>query len=268
VITRSKSTTDNQQFLKGDFMADELAVQNETKSVHLVARSPQEMAAAQEDLGAWLTAKVAAIDQEVSELKAATEAAIQNGWQHQTLAGQLSKARQQHVYYAKMLQAVKAGYCIIPNFPIDVFAIRVTRQKPSAHAASTKYSYQDPGRMIADEQPQLLPAGQGRYVSPQQTVKRWNDAPIKDEKGNETIERWAKPVNFGDISFPLIAAQSVVMNSTQQAMALQLFDAIGICPESRPKGDPMIIGQIRLSKSRGSKMASFIIAWHLDVRTL
>jgi hypothetical protein len=32
--------------------------------------------------------------------------------------------------------------------------------------------------------------------------------------------------------------------------------------------DPMIIGQIRLSKSRGSKMASFIIAWHLDVRTL
>jgi hypothetical protein len=249
-------------------MADELAVQNETKSVHLVARSPQEMAAAQEDLGAWLTAKVAAIDQEVSELKAATEAAIHNGWQYQTLAGQLSKARQQHVYYAKMLQAVKAGYCIIPNFPIDVFAIRVTREKPSARAASTNWANSDPGRMIADETPDIRPAGEGRYESPSQTVKRWSAPPTKDAQGKEIVTRWAKPVNFGDISFPLIAAQSVVMNSTQQAMALQLFDAIGICPESRPKGDPMIIGQIRLSKARGAKMASFIIAWHLDVRTL
>lgn len=249
-------------------MADELTVQNETKSVHLVARSPQEMAAAQEDLGAWLTAKVAAIDQEVSELKAATETAIQNKWQHQTLASQLSKARVQHVYYAKMLQAVKAGYCIIPNFPIDVFAIRVTREKPSAHAVSTAHSWGDPGRMVADEQPQILAVGEGRYVSPQQTMKRWNSAPIKDDKGNVTIERWAKPINFGDISFPLIAAQSVVMNATQQAMALQLFDAIGICPASRPKGDPMIIGQIMDSKARGAKTASFIIAWHLDLRTL
>lgn len=249
-------------------MADELTVQNETKSVHLVARSPQEMAAAQEDLSAWLTAKVAAINQEVAELKAATETAVQNDWEHKTLAGQLSKARAQHVYYVKMLQAVKAGYCIIPNFPIDVFAIRVTREKPSAHAASTEWANSDPGRMIADESPDIRPAGVGRYESPSQTVRRWSEPPRKNEQGKEIITRWAKPIDFGDISFPLIAAHSVVMDSTQQAMALQLFDAIGVCPPSLPKGDPMIIGQIRLSKGRNPRMASFIIAWHLDLRTL
>lgn len=249
-------------------MAEELTVTNETKSVHLVARSPQEMAAAQEDLGAWLTAKVASVDQEVAELKAATETAMQNGWQHEALAKQLSKARQQHVYYMKLLQAVKSGYCIIPNFPIDVFAIRVTRSKPSALAASTKHSWGDPANLIADEQPQILPVGEGRYVSPSQTVKRWNDPPQKDEKGNETIKRFAKPIDFADITFPLIAAQAEVMNATSQAMALQLFDAIGICPQSQPKGDPMIIGQIFLSRNRLNRTASFIIAWHLDLRTL
>lgn len=94
-------------------MAEELAVQNETRSVHLVARSPQEMAAAQEELSAWLKAKVAAVFDEVSELKDATEVAIQNKWQHVTLANQLAKARQRHVYYVKLFQAVKAGYSLV-----------------------------------------------------------------------------------------------------------------------------------------------------------
>lgn len=240
----------------------------ETKSVHLVARSPLEMAQAQGDLKAWLVAKVASVDLEVAELKASTEQAIQNNWSSKTLASQLSKARANHVYYSKMLQAVNAGFCIIPNFPIDVFAIRVTRSKPSAHAASTEWVNSDPSRMIADEIPDIRPAGEGRYESPSQTVRRWSDPPRKKDQGKDVITRWAKPVDFGDISFPMIAAHAVVMDSTQQAMALQLFDAIGVCPPSLPKGDPMIIGQIRLSKSRGGKMASFIIAWHLDLRTL
>lgn len=250
-------------------MTDELAVQDEIKSVHLVARSPQEMAAAQDDLSAWLTAKVALVDSEVTELKAATEIAIQKQWQYKTLASQLSKARVQHVYYTKLLQAVNAGYCIIPNFPIDVFAVRVSREKPKHVVVSA--DHRDPSRDIPDEKPQIMLAGEGRYVNPDQAVTRWQDPPRKNEQGFEAIKRWAATAEFKDIAFPLIAAQSRVMNATENAMALKLFDAIGICPESRPKGDPMIIGQIWLARTNGwgtPKMASFILAWHLDLRTL
>jgi hypothetical protein len=252
-------------------MTDELATINPTETVHLVARTPQEMAMAQSELSSWLTSKVASVDQEAKELKAATEQAIQNNWKHEALAGQLAKARKQHLYYSKLLQAVNAGYCLIPNFPIDVFAVRVKRDKPLEVIASTKFSHYDPARDLADEKPQVLPPGEGRYVNPVQTVKRWSGRPAKDEKGNEVIERFAKTSGFAEIEFPIIAAQAVVMDATANAMALNLFDAIGICPQSRPKGDPLIIGQIWQARTNGwgaPKMASFILAWHLDVRTL
>jgi hypothetical protein len=70
------------------------------------------------------------------------------------------------------------------------------------------------------------------------------------------------------VEFPIAAAQAEVMTATQEAMALKVFDAIGICPPQR-KGDPLIIGQIMMPGTRWSrKTVSFLIAWHLDLRTL
>ena len=243
----------------------------ETKSVHLVATSPLEMAQAQGDLSAWLIAKLAEVDSEVKELKSATEVAIQNKWESKTLAAQLVRARQRHIFYTKTLQAVNAGYCIIPNFPIDIFAVRVTRDKPRHQVESTSLSYSsDPASRLKDEAPDIRAAGIGSYVSPSQLLERWEDPSKKDEKGNETGRKFAKPIAFGDIEFPIIAAQATVMDATSKAMALKLFDRIGICPQGRPLCDPLIIGQILLQKRgyQDHRTVSFIIAWHLDLRTL
>lgn len=64
------------------------------------------------------------------------------------------------------------------------------------------------------------------------------------------------------------------MNATAEAMALKVFDQIGICQPTRNagitrKGDPLIIGQI-LGKREGwsQKCVSFIIAWHLNLKDL
>jgi hypothetical protein len=47
-----------------------------------------------------------------------------------------------------------------------------------------------------------------------------------------------------------------------------VFDTIGICPPQR-KGDPLIIGQIMMPGPRWNReTVSFLIAWHLDLRTL
>lgn len=72
-------------------------------------------------------------------------------------------------------------------------------------------------------------------------------------------------------------ARPEIMTATAEAMALRLFDQIGICDQNagqhrrRGKGDPLIIGQILMKASKYgdiTKPVNFLIAWHLDLRTL
>ena len=61
-----------------------------------------------------------------------------------------------------------------------------------------------------------------------------------------------------------------MMNATQEAMALRVFDQVGISPQGSVRAaDPLIIGQI-LGHKEGykRKTISFLIAWHLDLRSL
>jgi hypothetical protein len=69
--------------------------------------------------------------------------------------------------------------------------------------------------------------------------------------------------------FPLNVARPQIMEATAQAMVAKCFDEIGICPQTK-QADPLIIGRIA-TKRRGwqePSMISFLIAWHLDLRTL
>src|SRR5687767_2197438 len=64
----------------------------EMPTVHLVARNPQEMQAAQIDLAAWLRNKLRIIATEITDLTAAYEEAARNGWRTEPLERQLNKA--------------------------------------------------------------------------------------------------------------------------------------------------------------------------------
>jgi hypothetical protein len=235
--------------------------------VHLVACDPQEMAASQANLTVWVKQKVAAVKYELEELTTAYDTATKNGWDSDALERQVDKAALQVTYYEKMLGAVEAGFTIIPNFPIDLFAIRVSRNLPAVRPEQGNSAYWWP--TLADEKAQALAAGEGRYVSPTQRVRNEEHRETKD--GKEIIVRTVTPTSFGEVEFPLIAARPVVMDAAHEAMALQLFDQIGICPKQTPKGDPLIIGQIFLPPVRSHtprKLVSFLIAWHLNLNDL
>jgi hypothetical protein len=245
----------------------------EMPAVHLVARNPAEMQAAQLDLAAWLRGKLRSLHAEIEELSAALNEAARNGWRMEPLQRQLNKADQEERYYQKMLLAVEAGYTIVPEFPIDVFAIRVKRKHVTGDIAETNLSYHNPANDIAPQRSDLPCAGEGRYESP--TAKmRGGERKEDDGKGGQKLIRFAFTDDWGDIVFPLRAARPAVMNATAQAMALKVFDQIGICQPVRNAGvmrapDPLIIGQI-LGHRRGwtQKCASFIIAWYLNVEDL
>lgn len=227
--------------------------------VHLVARNPVEMQNAQGALKEWLLAKLTEITTEINDLNAAIDNAKKHKWASSALVTQRNKAIQSQEYYDKMLKAVEAGYAIIPDFPLELFAIRVIRDRALGGDVRQKYSKPTP----YDESPDIVAAGYGDYVSPMPSFYRF-EREYKTETGKETWQ-YASPTGLREVAFPLRAARVEVMNATAEAMALKVFDQIGICPAQR-KPDPLIIGQILAP--RVNKTCSFIIAWHLNLRTL
>jgi hypothetical protein len=252
-------------------VAEETKIQKTVPQVHLVARDPQQMAAAQSDLTIWIENKLAAVTAEAGELETARDYAKAHKWNYKALANQANKARHLVTYYNKMLIAVKSGLTLVPNFPIDVFAIRIKRELPNASVAENSATNYTPRLYTpGDERPDATPAGEGRWVSPTGGEMESDRYETRSEK-NEIVkhaDQWR--TDFDDVDFPLIAARPVVMDATQQAMALKVFDQVGICPPKR-KGDPLIIGQILLPPIKWGtalKTASFLIAWHLDLNVL
>lgn len=253
-------------------MADELVVQNQASEapiVHLVARNPNEMALSRQSLSLWLDGKIVSCQADIKDLEEIRDHAKKNKWRASGLDRQVGLATKRLTFYEKVHKAVDLGFTIVPNFPADVFAVRVTKSFPSASANSS--TYRDPS--INDEAPSYAPTGVGDYVSPEAKLNSW-ETTEKDSKGVELTRFHACPVEFQDVEFPIACARPEVMTAVAEAMALKVFDAFAIAPEGvirKRKYDPIILGQVRLPKAGGyvePKIVSFLIAWHLDLRTL
>jgi hypothetical protein len=241
-----------------------LAPRRAETDVHLIARDPVEMKAARADLEAWLRAKISAIDAEVDELERAHESAKPRPFADTVktaLYNQITRHKRLQSYYEKLLAATEAGYTLIPNFPIDVFAVRVTKKKPTGYAERLDWK-----PTIDNEKPANARIGEGEYKSPNQLVRNTSSKEIID--GKEHTRYFQEATEYLDVDFPLIAARAELLDATAEAMALKVFDQIGICPPAQRRGDPMIIGQICFPNGYSPKMGSFIIAWYLDLRTL
>lgn len=246
-------------------MENELALM---PTFHAVAVNATEMQEANAGIKTWLTAKVASLETIVNETQAALDSAIKNKWKTSALRGCVQREKQRHLYYGKLLAAVQAGYTIVPNMDVDVFAIRVKRWKPAEAAAVNKAVTYNPGVPTPyNEKEQRLGIGEGRYESPVQRVTVSKDD-FKNDKGEIVHRVIARPVDFADIEFPLAIANAQVMDATAQAMSMKIFDRIGVVPRTSRRGDPIVLGQITWKQGWQTKQASFLIAWYLDPRTL
>jgi len=261
-------------------MSSEMTVQPETDlalvpQFHAVAVNATEMAACKTGIKNWLELKVRSIEQEIEQIQATLDAAIRNKWKSSTFKNQLQKVKQKHLYYGKLLSACNAGYTVIPNMPVDIFAIRVNKSSPSwaYDSGQSNYGYSQAAPMVSDEDEQRLPVGDGRYENPQVKFheRRSERKELKDGKETKVYEVEQFCDGFDQIEFPLAVAHPMVMDATARAMAMKIFDRIGVVPQTRRKGyrgDPIVVGQITNKEGYSTKTASFLIAWYLDPRTL
>lgn len=254
---------------------------------HLVALNPVEMQEARGDLKVWLEQKLAVLERDIVEANAALAEARRNGWATAALTSARNRAVDDETFYNKILVAVEAGYTVIPEFPISVFAVRRSEPDKTDRATFNNVVNGSDTYLARPVQTDSAPAGAGEYRNPAaETTEstRENFSPGAKERGEPryytTVHRSGYPA--GPISFPNETARAPIMKATANAMAEKTFDQIGVCfpiamvgstrqvqTNAARAGDPLVIGQV-VRKRVGSrqKVVSFIIAWHLDLRTL
>jgi hypothetical protein len=182
-------------------------------------------------------------------------------WRNQGWSRLATKTAKTMVYYAKIQAALRAGYLIVPNFNVDLVAVRTARSAPPA-------ATHEHARIAAE--PQLLPPGQGRYVQP--------FALTRDDSYTETTPQGKKRVDlftavgYDDlVDFPVTLAQPAIVNATDRALATRIFDRVGIVRRGR-RSDPIVVGQVVDPRVRywhhNPRCVTFFVAWWLDARDL
>jgi hypothetical protein len=223
----------------------------------------------------WCRTKLVAVRNEAAELLAAFEHAVKHKWKSGTLKRHSDLAQKRVVYYEKILGALDAGYCIFPTIDCEVFAIRTGKDQPKYGRQFVQFGGPD-----FEDKAQILPPGEGRYVEPIPLTT--SDDATRTQTSPDGVKypvtgRVFTTHSFDEVEFPLIMAKPDIMDAVGKAMALKIFDEIGIIGDTgrarsaRRGQDPVIVGHIIDPKKPGygrHKRLAFLIAWHVDTKDL
>lgn len=224
------------------------------EDIALTATLPSEMVESQQQLISWCDKKVAVCQDECRELYDAYDRAKKMKWKDAPLKNLWRNASKRLAYYEKVKAALNAGFYIVPNFDIQMFAIRTKKKTPKDNWVVGHF-------WDHKKEAEELPVGEGEYQNPFPVVHN-----KRVGEGNET-KNYHRADHWDAMEFPIMMAKPTVMDACSRAMALKIFDRIGVFPNHR-KEDPVIIGQIFTKKGHNKKTVSFMIAWHLDTRMI
>lgn len=232
--------------------------------IEVSAATPNEMAQSQSALIEWAQRKIALVKAEAKELREAYDIAVKRKWKSATLLRHAELADKRLVFYDKLKSALEHGYIIVPSFPVQVFAVRTERKNP-LRLLSTSWSHSH------EQKAQTLPPEEGEYKNPFPVVhERDMSAALSAEekaRGKTLKEFWAE--GWDAFEFPANMAKPKIMEATDRAMALKIFDDLGVLPGTRKNVDPIIVARIKMpGGTYQDRFVSFLIAWHLDTSTI
>lgn len=227
---------------------------NPTDTLHLVALDRPQLEAAHAKMIEWAKARRDKVDVDVDVESTNLDLAAQNGWLTQPFERRLNALARQRTFYDKIVAALEAGYAIVPNFPMDIFAIRTKAKETKGNPQKGSYN-----RFI--QSAQLLPVGDGRYVDPAPHVITQAET-TKNAKGEDVKQNIQWPADeFDEVGFPVALARPELMTRVGHAMASKIFDQVGVVDDR--SGDPVIVGRI-LNPRNSRPNISFFLGWHFD----
>jgi hypothetical protein len=237
--------------------------QDDPPETFFYARNQTEMSKAQEALVAWADAKVRLLKKELNEAAENVLIATKRKWKKAPFERVMDRAAKKLTFYEKVQAALKAGYVIVPDMNVELFAIRTTRK--SAKQNKVKGQWSRPN----DQKTNSPPLGEGRYVTPQ-GEQVWANEVKKHEPGKQPeyeIARWVEG-HDEEIDFPFRLAKPAILNATADAMAGKFFDEMGVLPRFRKQPDPVVVGRIVYKEGYVEKRFNFLIVWYIDTREL
>lgn len=231
----------------------------------LIARYPGEMAQCQTSMILWCRKKIEDCKMQTKDLADNLEIAKRSKWRTSALAVAHKRAENLEVFYMKVLAALEMGYCLVPNFPLEVFAIRTKKKNPRRGVVHNHWNVEP-----LQQNCQALPIGDGQWVNDDPILeRRWREE--SDGKGGTKQYDVLVPKSFNEvIDFPFVMTKPKILEATERAMVSKIFDDLGILPANQRKGDPMVIGRIKDPRSTkyDLRFLSFLVCWFVDVETL
>ena len=202
---------------QSEIISSAVAVQD----IELTALLPSEMVESQKQLIDWCVRKIANEQMQANELQEAYEHAKRMKWKSGPLQRQANLAVKRVEYYGKVKGALEAGYYIVPNFPIEIFAIRTDRKKPLKMFSTSQWGKR------REQEAKELPLGEGEYKNPFPLVQQENET----IDGKNYYQSWAE--EWDQFEFPINMAKPQIMDVTNVSMQRKIFDRIGVMPPIR-----------------------------------
>lgn len=228
----------------------------------VLARTPEELSAAHVQMMTWADNRIADARAELRDLRANLIHAEENSWDPRAWKRHIKRVDQRIVYYSKIRSALNEGFCIVPNFPIDVFAVKTKRKKPNPAIVTSRYVH---GLRMSNINSDQSPQGEGEYRDPATLNETWEETG-KDKDGKDETIHCRQAVDLAPPEFPFTLVKPEILENVSFAKTVKIFDELGVMPDRRRRsgGDPMIVGRIKMHNSWNSKQMTFLLAWWMN----
>ena len=256
---------------------DDVVTELPNNELLIVATNPDEMLQAQLNLIDWAANAKATAQKELTEYEALLAGAVQSKISQVPYKRLIAIAQGQIDYFNKMELLFRAGYFMVPEFPMNLIAIRTKRLSPKTREQVKRWNTDH--HAVPSEH---LPAGIGEYVSSSALCREW-DVEEKRADNSTRKTRMIEQYGYDKISPPVAFMRPKLLNALDQALQAKVFDEIGILLPQRPAAphrgapirtiqpnpDPMLFGTIT-RKETGNKIfrTQFLIAWWIDTKTI
>lgn len=232
----------------------------------VVANSTAELPTLQAPLLAWARKRLEDSRAAWTELDEALTQAKKQRWHTVAIRNAATRELATITYYEKIVAALSAGYMLFPPVPnADVIAIRTSN--PSTNKFEDRDRWGSPQGTVFTVEGNPPALGEGQYYNP---VPGWTLLrTYKTEKDTERKE-W-QSMDLQEPHFPLAMAKPEIIEATNAAMELKVFDEIRMFPfERRGKGDPCLLGSIveKKRKHLTPRRQFFLISWRIDAKDI
>jgi len=231
------------------------------KQTVVIARSAEDLLLGNQQLIGWAQDRIDDLEVDLADTVKNLEHATKRKWKVSPWKRRVTMLRKRLNYYVKIKAALEQGYCMVPNFPAHVFAIRTCKKNPRKNTA--RGTWRNPS--VKNQNTESPPLGEGRHVDPNALQTTWQDE-VDDGKGGTKTVHYAEAVEFDDPEFPVTMVKPQILEDVSHARALKIFDEIGMLPEPRRHGaDPVVVGRIVLQAGTYSERAmTFLLSWWVD----